>query len=328
MTAGWPGFVIPLAACAATLLAAWLTGMVLGNAETTGAISTVALVVVLPIPLFVAAMWGAALMFGRPWYVAVPAAVAWYAASWLLVPHEIVWQLLGHVVAGLLGGFAWMSRWRFDAALLTVALALTPLVVWSAAEAPMQEQLQVYGDEMVKALESKLPTNADVDQRVQAMAAEKEKMDRIVAIVVKVFPSLLALGVLGQAAIVLAILRLVIRARGWRGSPWHLPPFSRWQVPFYLVWLLVVGLGLLLTRQPGWANAGLNVVILSAAILSVQGMAVQFFVTGRGMSRLVRAIYWTVMGTFFAPLVIVSSVVVGLIDQWWDIRRLDQVSPG
>jgi hypothetical protein len=29
------------------------------------------------------------------------------------------------------------------------------------------------------------------------------------------------------------------------------------------------------------------------------------------------------MGIFFAPLALASGVVLGLVDQWWDIRRLD-----
>ena len=40
------------------------------------------------------------------------------------------------------------------------------------------------------------------------------------------------------------------------------------------------------------------------------------------MSTLGRVIYWTVMGVFFVPLVLASGVVLGLVDQWWDIRRL------
>jgi hypothetical protein len=33
------------------------------------------------------------------------------------------------------------------------------------------------------------------------------------------------------------------------------------------------------------------------------------------------------MGVFFAPLVLVSGVLLGLVDQWADLRRLDAV-PG
>jgi len=95
-----------------------------------------------------------------------------------------------------------------------------------------------------------------------------------------------------------------------------------------MVWVLVAGLGMMVTRLPGVANAGMNLALLAACILSVQGIAVQFFVTGRMMSGPGRIIYWLVMGVFAVPLVMASGVVLGLVDQWWDIRRLEAAAAG
>jgi hypothetical protein len=108
---------------------------------------------------------------------------------------------------------------------------------------------------------------------------------------------------------------------------WKVPPFARWRLPFYLVWLLVAGLGLMLTRTAYLATAGLNLALLVACILSVQGIAVQWQVTSRLLSNLGRLLYWLVMGVFFAPLVLVSGVLLGLVDQWADLRRLE-AAPG
>jgi hypothetical protein len=187
----------------------------------------------------------------------------------------------------------------------------------------VDEQLQIYSDEMLKTLEQNLPADADEVQRSRVMAKEREKMAKVAAMAAKVYPFVLGVGVLGQAGIILALLWLVVRAVGLRPYGWRLPPFSRWRVPFYVLWVLVVGLGLLITRRAPLASIGLNLALLAACILSVQGIAVQFFVTGRMMSTLGRVIYWTVMGVFFVPLVVASGVVLGLADQWWDLRRLD-----
>jgi len=100
------------------------------------------------------------------------------------------------------------------------------------------------------------------------------------------------------------------------------PPFTHWRLPFYLVWILVAGIGLMLTRQRVWADAGLNIVLVTGFLLSIQGVAVQAFVIARMMTAVFQVIFWTVMGVFFSPLLVISGVLLGLADQWLDLRRL------
>lgn len=326
-TARWPGFAAPLVALLVTLLLTWLLTLTLPGADVSATLSGLALLVLLPAPLFLAVLWGGALLVGRPYRLAPVAAMLWFVAGWILVPHDIVWQLVGHIVAGLLAGLALGLRWRLDKALLLVALALCPILIWTTIQVPVTEQLQIYSDEMLKSLEQNLPAGADDTQRSLAVAAEREKLGKVADMAAKVYPFVLGVGVLGQAGIILALLWLAVRAVGLRLHGWRLPPFSRWRVPFYLLWFLVAGLGLMITRRAPLANIGLNLALLAACIISIQGIAVQFFVTGRMMSTLGRVIYWTVMGIFFVPLVVASGVVLGLADQWWDIRRLDAEIP-
>ena len=73
-------------------------------------------------------------------------------------------------------------------------------------------------------------------------------------------------------------------AAGWRP-----PPFGQWRLPFYLVWVLILGLGLMVTRLPLAGHVGVNVALLAATVLSVQGIAVQFHATARIMSQIGRA---------------------------------------
>jgi len=313
----------PAVASFLTLLLTLLTAAAVNGAAAGGTRSTLALLVLMPAPMVVAGAWGVALMLAGSWRWPLAGAGVWLVAGWLLVPHEFVGQMAGYVAAGLLAGTAWAGRWRFDAAILVVALVLSPLLVWTMAGTSAEEQLRVYSGEMLKVRELGLPAGADETQRDEAMALEIARMDQVVGWVAKMFPALLAVGVLGQSVLILVVFGLGMRLIGWTAKPWRLPPFSRWRVPFYVVWVLVLGLGLLVTRQPGLTDAGLNIVLLAAGVLSVQGMAVQFFVTGRIMSGPVRVVYWSVIGFFFAPLVMASGVIVGLVDQWWDIRRLD-----
>jgi hypothetical protein len=323
MTGRWPGYAVPVAVLLVTLGLTMAMALVAGGTDVSDPASGVGLLLLMPAPLFVAIAWGGALLIGRPHRLAALAAAVWFGTAWFLVPHGMVWQLVGHVTAGLLGGLALGRHWRLDAAVLAVALALSPILVWTSVHVPPAEQVEVFRTEMLKTVEQNLPAGADADQKARALAEQDKQMERIGDLAARIYPFVLGIGVLGQAGIILSVLWLVIRSLGMAPTGWRLPPFTRWRVPFYVVWVLAAGLGLLVTRHAVLARAGLNLALLAACVLGVQGLAVQFQVTGRMMSRLGRVIYWSLMGIFFAPLALASGVVLGLVDQWWDIRRLD-----
>ncbi len=322
MTGRWPGFLAPLVVLLGTLMLTWLMSVVVGDADGSEPVPGLVLLILLVSPFAVAIGWGGALLAGRPHRLAPVAAIIWLIVSWIAVPHDYVWQLLGYVAAGLLSGMALGMRWRLDVALLVMALALSPILVWTAMEVPVAEQMQIISDDTLEILEQSLPVSADKTQRAAALATEQRRLDQAIALLTRLYPFALAVGVLGQAGIILSLLWALAKVLGLAPPRWNLPPFSRWRVPFYVVWALVVGLGLIVTRQPQLKHIGLNLALLAACILSVQGMAVQFFVTGRIMSPVGRVVFWTVMGVFFSLVAVASGVALGLVDQWWDIRRL------
>jgi len=299
---------------------------VFSHEDLPGAVSGLVLVFLLPAPFVVAVLWGIALVVGRPHRLAVAAAAFWFVISMVLMSHSVVWQMLGPVAAGLLAGLALSLRWRLDRAILALVLVLSPYLVWTVLEVSPQEQFELVVEELLTASESRLPTTADQGQRDLALAAEREKLSAVTEMAQKIYPFMLAVGVLGQVVIILALLW---RALLWlgvfgpkAGQLWSIPPFSHWRVPFYVVWLLVGGLGLVLTQQAQLAYIGLNLALLAAFVLSIQGLAVQFFLTGRVMSTAGRVFYWVVMGTFFGALILAGGIVLGLADQWMDLRKL------
>ncbi|NCQ33730.1 DUF2232 domain-containing protein, partial [bacterium] len=135
-------------------------------------------------------------------------------------------------------------------------------------------------------------------------------------------PAMIALGLLAQAGMILGLVWFVARLTGGLTASLRFGSFSRLQVPFYTVWLLIIGLGMMLTRTDPARTIGLNLSLLAGLILSVQGVAVQIAVIGRVLSPLGRMVFWLVMGVFFAPLVVAAGVLLGLADQWLDFRRL------
>jgi xanthine/uracil permease len=129
----------------------------------------------------------------------------------------------------------------------------------------------------------------------------------------------IGVGLLGQAVLLLLLVRLGGRRLAVTLTGRRLPPFAQWRLPFYVVWVLVAGIGLMLTRRAPLADAGLNLAVLAAAFLAVQGLAVQYHLSRRFLPPVMLVIYWTLMGLAFVPLV-ATSVLLGLFDQWRDLR--------
>ncbi len=318
----WPGYLPPMLAASVTLVLAAVYAAAAGGSEPPGALQVVVLLFLIPLPIGLSVIWGSTVLTSRPFLAAVVGAGAWLVLSYFLLPRDVVWQLAGNVAAGLAAGLALGLRWRLDAALAVVVAALLPVIVWAVIQVPIQEQLQVVSQEMLNLLEESLPEGATLDQRTEAVEEGRRNLEKISSQVVRIYPFVIGLGLLGQAGIILVLVLFPVRRLGLAVQGWKLPPFSRWRLPFYLVWLLVSGVGMMLTRMPYVATSGLNLTLLAASILSVQGIAVQFHVTNLMLSKIGRIVYWVVMGTFFVPLILISGIVLGLVDQWVDLRRL------
>jgi hypothetical protein len=68
------------------------------------------------------------------------------------------------------------------------------------------------------------------------------------------------------------------------------------------------------------------VIIVALSFLSVQGLSVQIHVMGRMMPPWVRILFWGLAAVFLAPLIVLSSALLGVVDQWLDMRRLGVAS--
>lgn len=320
MPRAWTAYTPPVAAVLATLLLTWLAALTVA-VEPDGVGQGLLAIVALAAPLLISLLWGAVILLGGDWWATVGGALVWLVVGLALLPGTAVGQLAGNVAAGVVAGLALGRSWRLDAALGAVASLLLPVILWAAWQMPVAEQMQLLEEQTLEVLAQNLPAGADEAQRARALETERRRLAQVIRQATRFYPTVLGLGLLGQAGIILLLLRGVSRALRIRLVGWRLPPLTRWRLPFYLVWLFVIGLGLLLTRQPYVATAGLNLACLAALVISLQGVAVQVFLTARLLPTAGRVVYWTVMSVAL-PLVVASGVVLGLVDQWWDLRRL------
>jgi hypothetical protein len=184
------------------------------------------------------------------------------------------------------------------------------------------ETLAAEAEQARTALAASLPADLEPAEREATLSEYGRRLDEIVSVAVAVWPGCLALGLTAVAAVLLGVVAFAGRLVTGRriGSP--LASFARWRLPFYLVWLLAGGLALTATRIEPLTNAGINIVLYGAVLLAVQGVAVQAHVVARAIGPRWQIVYWVAAGLFFAPLVLASGVLLGLVDQWFDVRRL------
>jgi hypothetical protein len=311
-----------------TLALAWVVDLVSGDIQVNGDLATggpglgIWLPVAVLAPLVVSVLWGRAAWGDRKVVRLLAALAIWLLAGHLLTSAATTWQMTANVAAGLVAGWAFRRGWRLDAAVLGVAVALLPLIIWAAVQMPVREQLAAISDQSLKMLEEQAPPGTDPVELGKAREIGRQRFAKLTDLTVRLYPSLIGAGLLGQAVVILLLVRLAGRGQPTGPPVRRLPPFAQWRLPFYLVWVLAAGIGLLITRRAPFADAGLNLVVLSAAILSAQGLAVQFHMSRRFLPPVGLVIYWALMGLAFLPL-IVTSVLLGLADQWRDLRRLD-----
>ena len=322
LPSSWSGYLPSILAVSLTLGLTAVYAAAATGSEPPGALLILLLLFLIPLPVGLSVIWGSAVLTSRPFLAVVVGAGVWLALSYFLLPRDVVWQMAGNVAAGLAAGLALGFRWRLDGALVVVVAALLPVIVWALIQVPVQEQLEVARQEMLSLIEESIPESASLDQRTEAMEDGKRNLEEISSQVERIYPFVIALGLFGQAGIILVLVLFSARRLGFAVQGWVIPPFSRWRLPFYLVWLLVLGVGMMVTRTPFVATAGLNLTLFVAGILSIQGIAVQFHVTNLMLSKMGRLVYWVVMGALFAPLILISGIVLGLVDQWADLRRL------
>lgn len=153
------------------------------------------------------------------------------------------------------------------------------------------------------------------DEQVRGLA---EFTDRLESIILKVFPSLVFVGVLSVALLNLLALKGLLKRRGieeYKAEP------TVWQSPEFVVWILISG-GMLLLLRNEWAGAlGLNLLIVTGAIYLFQGMAIVAFY----FKKMEAPLFLRILGyslILFQQMFTILVMGFGLFDLWFDFRRL------
>ncbi len=273
-------------------------------------------------PLVLPGLWLAVWLLDARRGLVVAMAVLGVIGGAAGLPAVPVAILAAYVVAGLAGGATLERGWSTLAVIALIAAMMVPGLLLGLQEMPMGEELSLLAGALRENFVERLPADATEAQRTASLAEFERQMSGALKVSARIWPSLLALGLLAQAALGVGLGRMLARAGGAHLVRPAGRPFAVWEVPGATVWVLAAGLLLLLAAGEPGKLAGLNLTILAGLALSVQGVAVQVWVTGRYLPPAGRAVYWLLAAFFIAPVVVAAGAFIGLMDQWWDLRKL------
>ncbi len=143
-------------------------------------------------------------------------------------------------------------------------------------------------------------------------------------------------GMLGIGLSILVLSSLVVSWFSFLFSGWllrrsgqmmqRLPAVSDFTVPFPVMWVFLASFALVLSEAETLFPVVLNVLVITAGLYGIQGVAViMHFMNRASMGRFPRVIFWLV---FFITLAFSGIIFVftGIIDNWFHLRSAATVS--
>lgn len=244
-------------------------------------------------------------------------------------PVQAFLLIINFGVLGLVYGYLFKAKVGTARALIGGALAAAVssamgigvvFLVAGGSFAQMDHQMRVMVDVFMDAYQ-----RAGILEQFaqQGITPEKLRSDLIKFMRV-LLPGGLVIGATFTALINLVTSRLVL-LRLRLPAP-DLPPFREWQLPWYMVWGVIVGLGLWLAGdyygRPTVVAVGQNILFVYAFILMVIGLAVLiYFYKNMKLSPLMKGLLIALL-ILNQRFVMVALVGLGLFDTLFNYRRL------
>ncbi len=143
--------------------------------------------------------------------------------------------------------------------------------------------------------------------------------DSLIYYGVRLFPSIVMVSAVIQAACCYGLARWLIIRRGGAAPGLAQTSFAGWHAPDGWVWGLIASLALIAIPSRAAWFAGLNLIILFFVLYTMQGMALlEYFLKRFSIPALARAFILALI----LPLLIVFVTAFGVVDIWADFRRV------
>ena len=161
-----------------------------------------------------------------------------------------------------------------------------------------------------------------VSEQFQSLGLEMDPqvMDAMIRLVLRVQPSVEFLSLL--LSFLLAFRMAFLLAPRFSLPFPEAPPMMLWRPWEELIWVMIGALALSLLGVSWLANLALNAVVVMSVIYAAQGLAVlRFFSRRHGVPRALELPFYVAL-LLLPGLSIIGLAFVGLLDTWFDWRRL------
>lgn len=257
------------------------------------------------------------------------AAVA-FAMVFAGVPQDGFWYVERGWAVLIAGGFVaasllWPKRSffvrGFAAVLLGTAFVGVVVLVlrgWNEIEWMIEDRVQQSVSASLQMLAAL--SDGEVDARLRETLAATARMQGVI------FPALVALSSIASLGVAWW-LHARVSAPPVRG----LGPLKEFRFPNGLIWLFIVGLGLVLLTQwsTGWGRLGSNLLAFMGALYVLRGAGVLLFLSGgMGVAMGLLLAVGLLLATPVLAIAAIGAMLIGVGDSWFDLRRRIQNSAG
>lgn len=199
--------------------------------------------------------------------------------------------------------------------LLTFAIMGGPLLDMGEMEGLIDETMEMYRQ---LGLLDPLLEQGTTEEEIRG------QLMQMLGLVVALIPGAMFLSSLVSAGITYLLARLIIKRLGYDVKP--IPSFRYWQVPWYTVWGLIVGLALFLAGDYGGYKPvrliGQNIIYIYLPLLLINGLSVAtYYYYKWPLSPFIKGIGLALM-IINLPITVVFLMIVGAFDPLFNYRKL------
>jgi len=159
------------------------------------------------------------------------------------------------------------------------------------------------------------------------LATMRESLHNVVELMKIIFPALLVVASILDTFLNYLISQLILKRLGYPAK--KVPPFAEWRLPMWVAGGFVIGIIFLIVGQhykiEGLTTIGLNLQYFSSMLFLIQGFSVASYYLRK--FKVVGLVKWLIfIMLFITPFLVGILVWVGLLDIFFNYRRLQKVS--
>jgi len=179
---------------------------------------------------------------------------------------------------------------------------------------PWKDTLQI--------LDQSLQTTAGIYEKLsidkETITKIKIQMEESIKQIKLLLPAILLAASIFYTLMVYLATQLVLIRLGYSVPP--LPKFSCWKLPWYCIWGIILGLFLSLWSLPLIRITGINMLVSFIILYGIQGFAIIFYFFNKyNIPKVLKVISVIILFQFLNLIAL-----VGIIDTWFDFRKLER----